>query len=62
MKKKKPIHPDTFRRMIKSLIDKLGEDEEACHGKTDDAMEELLISLGYGGGIKLIRNTTRWCA
>lgn len=29
---------------------------------TDDLMEELLIDLGYGEGVRLIRETGRWYA
>lgn len=30
------------------------------HERTDRLMEDLLISLGYAGGINLIRDSTRW--
>ena len=37
-------------------------DVEALHAETDNLMEELLISLGYGEGVELIRNMERWYA
>ena len=37
-------------------------DVESLHAETDNLMEELLISLGYGEGVELIRNMERWYA
>ncbi len=34
-------------------------DPEWCHGKADELMEELLLSLGYGEGIEFLRKE-RW--
>jgi hypothetical protein len=38
------------------------DDTEERHLRTDQMMEDLLISLGYGEGIDLIRGSTRWYA
>lgn len=37
-------------------------DPEGTHGETDALMEQILIDLGYGAGIKEIRKMTRWYA
>ena len=53
--------PLEFRADVGLAIkDSVNEEEE--HKKTDELMENLLIELGYGAGIKLIRKTYRWYA
>lgn len=37
-------------------------DTEAIHRESDDLMENLLISLGYGVGIEFLRKQMRWYA
>lgn len=58
-----PLTPEQFTEKIKGIIygDNSG-DTECTHGMSDDAMEELLIELGYGEGIEIIRNSRRWYA
>ena len=50
---------------IKLLIDdieRLEDDTEAQHCKSDGIMERLLIELGYEELVEYIRNTRRWYA
>ena len=54
--------PEEFFNEVQKIVEDLGNDEEICHCQTDDLMEELLIELGYGKGIELIQETTRWYA
>ena len=35
---------------------------EVAHPDTDELMEDLLVELGYGAGIEIIRKSTRWYA
>jgi len=37
-------------------------DTEAFHSATDELMEDLLISLGYGAAVEIIRDGERWYA
>jgi hypothetical protein len=53
------ITPEQFVEKVKVRIEK-GEEPEGRHHLTDDLMEEVLIELGYGEGVRLIRATDRW--
>lgn len=35
-------------------------DNPESHIRSDKVMEELLIALGYGEGVKVLRETERW--
>ena len=54
--------PEEFVEQIKTALDKYYDDIELSHARTDEIMEEALISLGYEEGVELIRNTMRWYA
>ena len=54
------LSPEEFKEKIEGIILNLSHDKECCHSSTDDAMENLLIALGYGEAIGLIKTTTRW--
>ena len=54
--------PEEFKNEVIKGLDPMNGDEESTHGNTDYLMEELLIFLGYGEGIELIRKSTRWYA
>lgn len=56
----KKLTPEEFEEQVRGFIRETEGDPEAFHGRTDDAMEDLLTSLGYGAGVSLIKNTTRW--
>jgi hypothetical protein len=56
------LTPEEFEAAVREIIKKFAVDNEACHGRTDDLMEDVLISLGYGAGVELIRRTERWYA
>lgn len=53
-----PLTPENFRAHVISLIH--GADPEIEHGATDEAMENLLISLGYSEGVEEIRDSQRY--
>lgn len=53
--------PEQFLAMVQEISDE-NEDVEAFHDLTDTLMEDLLIDLGYGEGIELIRSKERWYA
>lgn len=55
----------TPEQMVKETLRVIQEckcDCEGMHSETDNLMEELLIKLGYGEMVSLIRDTTRWYA
>ena len=58
------MSPEEFKKAIEIAIRSVEEnplqDEETLHCTTDELMEILLDSLGYGEGVALIRDTTRW--
>lgn len=54
------LSPEEFKEKIGGIVHNLYWDHEECHSQTDDAMENLLIALGYGEAIDLIKTTTRW--
>lgn len=55
------MSPESFLWVVEKFIaDKLGPEE--FHPRTDELMEELLTSLGYGEGIKAIQSQIRWYA
>lgn len=50
--------PNEFLKQIEDIVYQKGmegPDYELMHLQTDEAMEELLIDLGYGDAISLIR-------
>lgn len=54
--------PERFLEEVRIIGTSYCGDLEALHGATDTLMEELLISLGYGEGVELIRSMERWYA
>jgi len=51
--------PQQFLETVLDIIKQHGHDYVDCHGKTDDLMEEVLTSLGYGEGVLKIQATER---
>jgi hypothetical protein len=56
------IEPDEFLEIVQRLVGDDDGDHESVHGETDDLMESILTDLGYGAGIEIIKNSTRWYA
>ena len=52
--------PEEFKEAMEKAIK--GPDIEANHADADDLMCKLLISLGYGEGIKVYESEERWYA
>lgn len=53
--------PESFLCVVEKFIAD-GLYPEDFHCQTDELMEELLTSLGYGEGIKVIQSQIRWYA
>lgn len=49
-----------FLKKVMQIAEESSADEEEYHSRTDDAMEELLIELGYGDAVAVIRSHGRW--
>lgn len=54
--------PEEFKKTIEELLRLYQGDSEASHVRTDEVMEGLLITLGYGEGVRLIQDSARWYA
>lgn len=60
--------PDEFAKKMKKISDNLKYqndayyDEEDAHMQMDDLMSDLLRQLGYGEGIDIFDNTSKWYA
>jgi len=57
------LSPNDFKKKVEDIIFSKGmegPDIETTHIQLDEAMEELLIDLGYGDAIHLIRSTERY--
>jgi hypothetical protein len=54
--------PEQFSKKVEKILatKPKGTDEAQQHMKTDELMEELLISLGYREGVKKIQDSMRW--
>jgi len=52
--------PEEFRNKVIETIEKAGTDTEASHIYTDNLMESLLIELGFGDGVAIIKDSERW--
>ena len=55
--------PKEFTKEIEDIVFSKGmegPDNEIIHIQTDEAMEELLIDLGYGEAIHIIRSIERY--
>ena len=54
--------PGDFKAVVAQIIKAYGDDQEVCHVRLDNFLESLLVELGYGEGIELIRGSKRWYA
>ena len=59
-----PLSPAAFLTAARELAawgDEHG-DPEVTHGESDEIMESLLKQLGYGEGVAVLSEMTRWYA
>jgi hypothetical protein len=54
--------PYEFLQKVKQIERDYTHDVEAMHSRLDEAMEELLIDLGYGEAVEYVRKLERWYA
>lgn len=54
--------PEEFAKKMKKISDNLKYQEEDAHMQMDDLMSDLLRQLGYGEGIDIFDNTSKWYA
>ena len=54
--------PEEFTERVRQIVEKFDGDAEAYHSVIDDLMEDLLIGLGYGEGVEMLRKPARWYA
>lgn len=58
-----PMTPDEFRDEMRKIYPIDGEcDEEIAHGNADELMCKLLTQFGYGEGVKIFNDATKWYA
>lgn len=60
MKEDKIMTPEEARTKVMEYLEYWNHDSVYCHIDTDTFMEDLLISLGYGEAVELIRGTEMW--
>lgn len=56
------LTPKQFKEEMERLEREYSDDPECRHGAGDDLMCNLLRSLGYGEGIEIYDNWTKWYA
>ena len=54
--------PDQFLQKVKQIAWDYMSDAEVMHSMLDEAIEELLIDLGYGEAVEYVRRLERWYA
>ena len=57
-----PLTPQEFAEKMRSIKRDYDGDTECLHGALDEAMEDLLVSLGYSDGINIAKKCPRWYA
>ena len=57
-----PLTPQEFAEKMRSIKRDYEGDTECLHGALDEAMEDLLVSLGYSEGINIAKKCPRWYA
>jgi superfamily I DNA/RNA helicase len=62
MKKKTAITDEQGAKAIKLIVEQYKNDHEAIHGRADDLLRDILMSLGYKKTIKEYDKLTKWCA
>ena len=56
------LTPEGFAVKMANIIGDTDGDTETRHWRLDDAMCDLLESLGYGEGVEIFRRTYKWYA
>lgn len=54
--------PEEFKIKMQEIKDNRYIDEEDTHIAMDELMTKILISLGYGEGVKIFNDTPKWYA
>ena len=55
--------PEEFAKKMREIFPENGYyDSEVAHVDADELMEEVLISLGYGDGVEIFREASKWYA
>jgi hypothetical protein len=54
--------PEEFRQQMEDAARDHAGDTEVLHARMDTNMAELLMSLGYGEGIKVFDRCDKWYA
>ena len=54
--------PETFTRKRRAILELYSDDYEYIHYDHDALMIEVLRTLGYGEGLDIIEEQTRWYA
>lgn len=54
--------PEEFSKKMQEIKDQLEDDEEVVHVKMDCLMCTVLEELGYGEGINIFEQTSKWYA
>lgn len=56
------MNPNEFLEKIKHIEWLYYDDTEMMHSELDEAMENLLVELGYGEAVEYLKRLERWYA
>lgn len=54
--------PEEFAKRMREIYPEAGYDEEISHISADELMCEVLRHLGFGVGVEIFENASRWYA
>lgn len=56
------MNPNEFLEKVRQIAWEYVHDTEAMHSRFDEAMEDLLVELGYGEAVEYVQRHERWYA
>lgn len=62
MSKLSDTSPAHVAKLMQSIIDFNGDDQERCHVEMDQLLMDLLETLGYDEAVKIFRSEPKWYA
>jgi hypothetical protein len=54
--------PEQFKEAMAAIFPAEGYDEEGAHSDADRLMCKLLVTLGYGEGVRIFEDADKWYA
>ena len=54
------LTPEEFADRIRAIFQDVDHDVERAHGEADELLCDLLRELGYGDGVTIFENASKW--